>query len=91
MKKAFLEYNPVSKEIIKELWDNAIFVFDSNVLLNLYRYSDKTSQKFLETIINLKNRIWVPFQVGLEFSKNRLSVICDQKKSYEDFEKKLII
>lgn len=89
MKNTFLEYNPLSQEVIKELWNNAVFVFDTNVLLNLYRYSDETSNKFIQTIIDLKARVWLPFQVGLEFNKNRLTVISDQKKHYEDFDKKI--
>lgn len=89
MKTSFLEYNLLSEQDIKSLWDNAIFVFDTNVLLNLYRYSDDTSNKFIQVILELKARIWLPFQVGLEFNKNRLTVIGDQKKHYVEFEKKL--
>ena len=68
MKKTFLEYNPLSKEIIKELWDNAIFVFDTNVLLNLYRYSDETSMKFLETISKLKE-ICAPIRLPIDWRR----------------------
>lgn len=89
MKNTFLEYNPLSTQDIQSLWDGAIFVFDTNVLLNLYRYSDATSNKFIQLISDLDSRIWLPFQVGLEFNKNRLTVICEQKKHYEEFEKKL--
>jgi gas vesicle protein len=88
MLKSFPEYNSLSPEVLKNLWNSALFIFDTNVLLNLYRYSDETSNKFLETIIGLKPRIWVPFQVGIEYHRNRLGVISEQKKLYEDFEKK---
>jgi len=89
MKNAFLEYNPLSKQEVESLWGSAIFVFDTNVLLNLYRYSDETSNKFIQIILELKARIWLPYQVGLEFNKNRLTVISDQKKHYEEFDKKI--
>lgn len=89
MKNTFIEYNPLGKEIINKLWDNAIFVFDTNILLNLYRYSEETSKKFIETIAEFKDRVWLPYQVGFEFNRNRLSVISDQRKLYEDFEKKI--
>lgn len=87
MRTTFLEYNPLSTETIEGLWNNAVFVFDTNVLLNLYRYSEDTSIQFLETIRKLreKDRIWLPHQVGLEFHENRLEVISDQKKLYECF------
>ena len=90
MKDTFFEYNRLHEEEIKNLWDRAIFIFDTNVLLNLYRYSDDTSKKFLETIVKLETRVWIPYQVGLEFNKNRLKVISEQKKHYEEFEKKII-
>lgn len=89
MKNAFLEYNPLSKERLKDLWDNAIFVFDTSVLLNLYRYSNETLTNFIDTILKLNNRIWLPYQVGYEFNKNRLSVISDQIKQYKEFEKRI--
>lgn len=88
MLKSFPEYNSLSPEVLKNLWEKALFVFDTNILLNLYRYSDETSKKFLETIIGLKPRVWLPFQAGIEYHKNRLIVISEQKKHYEDFEKK---
>ncbi len=41
MKKAIQEYIEL-KDIEKEaLWNEAFFVFDTNVFLNLYRYSKK--------------------------------------------------
>jgi len=89
MKELFQEYHPVDNDLVVKLWGNAIFVFDSNVLLNLYRYSDITSNKFIDTITEFKDRIWIPFQVGLEFNRNRLIVISKEKKNYSDFETKI--
>jgi len=89
MKNSFSEYNPKSKDEIENLWKKAIFIFDSNILLNLYRYSEETSTQFIQIISELNNRVWLPFQVGLEFNRNRLTVISDQKKNYTVFEKKL--
>lgn len=89
MKNTFKEYHPLTQEEIDELWVKSIFIFDTNVLLNLYRYSKDTSSKFIETIKLLNDRVWLPYQVGLEFNKNRLTVISDQKKCYSDFEKKI--
>lgn len=88
MKNSFKEYNPLTQQEINELWENSIFIFDRNVLLNLYRYSEETSKKLIETIESIK-KIWIPYQVGLEFYRKRLFVISDQKKSFEEFEKKI--
>ena len=43
MEKTFSEYHQPNDEEITQLWEKAIFIFDANVLLNLYRYSKKTS------------------------------------------------
>lgn len=90
MKNTFQEYHPIDEELLGQMWHNAIIVFDTNVLLNLYRYSIKTSDDFIQIISELNKRVWLPFQVGLEFNRNRLNVISDQKKSYSDFEKKML-
>ncbi|WP_196888436.1 PIN-like domain-containing protein [Aureivirga sp. CE67] len=89
MKNTFQEYQPIDGELLKQIWHNSIIVFDTNVLLNLYRYSTNTSDNFLQIISELNERVWLPYQVGLEFNRNRIAVISDQKKSYSDFEKKI--
>ena len=38
------EYLPLSVEKKKSLWENAVFVFDTNVLLSLYRYKLTTRE-----------------------------------------------
>ena len=45
--REFLELNEDEK---KQLWGSAIFVFDTNVLLNLYRYSDNTRNQLFNAI-----------------------------------------
>lgn len=67
MKNSFLEYNSLSKDEIQDLWDSAIFVFDANVLLNLYRYSDNTSKRILQIISDLKDRVWLRFKLAWSF------------------------
>ena len=37
MKNAIREYLELKDEEKEELWNNAVFVFDTNVFLNLYR------------------------------------------------------
>ena len=47
MKKAIQEYIEL-KDIEKEaLWNEAFFVFDTNVFLNLYRYSKNLFHFFI--------------------------------------------
>ncbi len=71
---------PQSKE---DLWQNCIFVFDTNILLNLYRYSDETRTLFIKTLEGLRDRIWIPYRVAAEYLENRLDVIYEQQEEYE--------
>jgi hypothetical protein len=82
MKKAIQEYIEL-KDIEKEaLWNEAFFVFDTNVFLNLYRYSKKTREILLGAMEQLKDRIWMPNHVAHEFMENRIEVIFETIDRY---------
>ncbi|MED1951788.1 PIN domain-containing protein [Brevibacillus centrosporus] len=83
MKKNFeMYYRPSEEEFVK-LWEECIFVFDTNVLLNLYRYTSQTQQEFLNIVEKVRHRVWIPHQVALEYNVNRRSVILEQKVTYD--------
>jgi hypothetical protein len=86
MKKTFREYHQYSEEEFKKLWGECIFVFDTNTLLNMYRYRRETVDKYFEVLSELKNnkKLWIPHQVGYGFFENRISVISDYEKSYDE-------
>ena len=73
----------LSKEEYKELWDNCIFVLDTNVLFNLYRYSPKLREGFIEILDKISNRIWIPHQVALEYYNNKSTVINTEINKYK--------
>lgn len=87
MKSKFYGYQKKSEDKINQVWENCIFVYDTNVLLNLYRYSQATQMVFLGLLNQLKERSWIPYYVGHEFFKNRLEVIKDQENLYEKIER----
>jgi hypothetical protein len=74
---------------IEKLWDECIFVLDANVLLSLYRYSDSTRSELLQVFDALADRLWIPNQVAYEYLNNRLTVIGEQSKIYDDAIKKI--
>lgn len=67
-----------SDEHFRELWSKAVFTFDANVLLNLYRYSEATAGSLLAVLTVLKERIWLPNQFVREFLDHRLDVIVHE-------------
>jgi chromosome segregation ATPase len=69
---------------LKQIWANSLFVFDANILLNLYRYSDDTRKYFLNLMEDVKERSFLPHQAAQEYLKNRPSTIEEQSKSYSD-------
>ncbi len=84
MKNSYKGFRQLSEADFKSLWKTAVFVFDANVLLNLYRYQSPTRDDLLKVLEKLGDRIWIPYHVGLEFERNRLIVIADQKKRFLD-------
>ena len=86
MKKQFKEYYGYTDGEIKKLWDNCVFVFDTNTLLNMYRYKENTTKEYFDVLNELgaNNRIFLPHQVGKEFFDNRMDVIREYSKSYDD-------
>ena len=84
MKNAIFEYLEPTVQDKNFLWRNAIFVFDTNILLNLYRFSKKTRDALISSMKNRKERIWIPYQVSYEFMEKRCDVILESVKRYED-------
>lgn len=75
----FDHFKKPSKDQLKEIWDEAIFVFDTNVFLQPYRSSDELAILLLNTIKRYaeNNRLFIPYQVAFEFHKNRFLLIAD--------------
>ena len=70
-------------EKLKAIWDAAIFVPDANVLLHCLRHPAKVRDELLRVFEVLQNSLWVPYQVGLEFQRNRLEVELGAQDAYE--------
>lgn len=84
MKGMFPQFDPVRPVDYARIWSEALFVFDTNVLLNLYRYREATRGQMIEVLEALKDRIWIPYYVALEFQQNRLKVIAEQIEIFKN-------
>lgn len=80
----FREFFFNEKIDFKNLGEDTIVIFDTNTLLNIYRYSNDTREKLIKAISSIRKNIWMPYQVGLEFNLNRRNVIEKLKKDQED-------
>lgn len=70
-------YDPTDAEI-RALWDDALIVLDTNVLLNLYRVPKKARDEIMNLLQSQRERLWIPYQVAVEFQRNRLKALKDE-------------
>ncbi len=89
MRKLFPGYFRPTEEEFMTWWQQGVFAFDANVLLNIYRYTPKTRETLLEILNQLQERLWLPHQAAYEYHQNRLEVITHQLHAYAEIEKKL--
>ncbi len=70
--------------------EEVVIVLDTNVILDLARYSLYTSKNILDFFNKCKSLLWIPNQVLVEYNKNKHRVFGDLKKRYSLFENSLI-
>ena len=87
MEEKFPGYRKLQEEDFSRLWNECIFVFDTNVLLNLYRYKTSTRNELLRIFDKIKDRLWIPHQVALEYHDERLNVIKSLMAAYDKLAK----
>lgn len=47
MNNHYPEFKQLSADEINAIWEGAVIVLDTNILLNLYRYSDNSQARYL--------------------------------------------
>ncbi len=93
MFEQFLGFTGYSEEEFQDLWENALFAIDTNVLIYFYKYSSSQSSEVLfETLKWLKenNKLWIPHQVALEYFFNHEEKMAIQKDGYIKLESEFI-
>lgn len=74
-------FRPTAEEFAR-LWEDGMFVVDTSVLLNLYRYSRSTRDELLRVLLALEGKLFLPHQVGREFLARRLTTIHKQREGF---------
>lgn len=73
-----------------ELLKIATIVVDTNVLLDIYRYSKDTANQILQMMESLKVQLWMPYQVAYEYHKDRNEkVLGGHVRTYSQFIKSI--
>lgn len=91
MKDIFSGFYTLNDENEKEIFESesTIFIFDTSSLLNLYSYTEETRNDFFKVLDTLKDKLWIPYHVGLEYQLQRLTVIKNEKANYSKLRKHL--
>ena len=87
MRDTFPGYYRPSEAEFGELWDTGVFVLDTSVILNLYRYPSEARDDLLKILDAVADRLWIPHQVALEYQENRLGVMAEQVQRYAEVRK----
>lgn len=83
MKERFFEFSRLSADDYITLWKECIFIVDASFLCGLYRLPIKASEELLSVLEEVSNRIWVPHYAALEFQRNRLLIVAEQKNKFK--------
>jgi hypothetical protein len=70
-------YRPTSADFAQKVKE-CVFCFDTNVLLNLYRYTPESRENLIKVLQAVKDRVWLPHQVGIEYQRRRIEVLLGQ-------------
>jgi len=80
MREQFAAWYPPSTEERDRFITEGLVVPDANVLLDLYRMNSDAREDVLALLRRVSKLLWIPHQVGLEFHRNRFTVIHDQEQ-----------
>ena len=92
MKNTFKGFHNVPQDQLEQLWknDKTLFIFDANVLLNLYGYAKQTRDDFFKILESINEKVWIPYHAGLEYQNRRLAIIRKEKAVFNEIEKYLV-
>ncbi|MFC4517612.1 PIN-like domain-containing protein [Streptomyces ehimensis] len=79
---AWLQPGPSAKDAERSaFFKDGVIVLDTNVLLSLYEYTETSREEVLSAIEQTAGRLWMPYQVGLEFVRGRRSTLESRKRA----------
>lgn len=90
MRDRFPGYYRPTEEQFKQMWQECIFSYDANILLNVYRFSPNTCEELFRIFEHLKDRTWLTHQAVLEYHENRQEVIEQQYNIFSEIEAPLM-
>jgi hypothetical protein len=84
MKSILPEWYGHDDKTIKRIITTGTIALDANVLLDLYRVGKNQREQIISVLTAVRDRIFVPYQVALEFHQKRLHVAGTNVSAYAD-------
>ncbi|MGO9154886.1 PIN domain-containing protein [Mycobacterium sp.] len=84
MKSVLPEWYGHDDETLKQIVTTGTIAFDANVMLDLYRVGRNQREQLIAVLEAVRERIFVPYQVALEFHRNRLDTAGTNVTVYAD-------
>ncbi|MFD3430815.1 PIN-like domain-containing protein [Nocardia fluminea] len=78
-------YGPDDEELA-EFYKDGTIALDANILLSLYRVNGDQRAQIIQVLEKVADRIWIPYQVALEYQRNRLKVASGVNKAFDAIE-----
>ena len=79
----FGHYYRPDRDRVRDALERGIVVLDTNVLLNVLRYSPGARKELLDVIGELADRCFIPHQIAVEYNRNRVKVVADRHDELE--------
>jgi hypothetical protein len=79
MRERFAHFYAPDEDSTATAMKTGLVVPDTNVLLGLYKVQLTARHQLFGALGKLGDRLWIPYQVGVEFHRNRLGVIAEQE------------
>lgn len=81
---ALFGFREPSDAQFEALWESGIFFLDANILLNLHRFPKTAAGDLLQVLGRIGPRLRIPFQTALEYERNRLEVLVEQRRRFQE-------
>ncbi|WP_049743264.1 PIN domain-containing protein [Mycolicibacterium goodii] len=83
MKSVLPEWYAHDDDTLRKILKSGTIAVDTNALLDLYRVGKPQRTEILGVLKAVRERLFVPYQVALEFHRNRLNVVRDTGVIYD--------
>lgn len=84
MKSEYSWYFKPDADEIEKIWKHGVLTVDANVLLDLYRYHERTRNSLLDSMQSFEGKLWLSRQASEEFFRNRNKVIVSSSKTFKE-------